>query len=164
MVQVNGPTAESRAIARYLAEKYKDQGVPLLGKTLKERAVINQWCEIESQNFNVAAASLIREMYMSSLERRPINEEHLDSCKTKLEAILDVYDVHLSKNKFIAGNTYSLADALHIPLLNRLLNKKNEVFTGRRHVLAWAEALNSRPSYTKMRELNSKWENLRSLQ
>lgn len=160
---MNGPTAESRAIARYLAEKYQDQGVPLLGKTLKERAIINQWCEVESQNFNVAAASLIREMYMSSLEKRPINEEYLESCKTKLEAILDVYDVHLSKNKFIAGNTYSLADALHIPLLNRLLNKKNEVFTGRRHVLAWAKALNSRPSYKKTQELNSKWANLRVL-
>jgi glutathione S-transferase len=160
---MNAPTAESRAIARYLAEKYQDQGVPLLGKTLKERAIINQWCEVESQNFNVAAASLIREMYMSSLEKRPINEEYLDGCKTKLEAILDVYEVHLSTNKFIAGNTYSLADALHIPLLNRLLNKKNEVFTGRKHVLAWAEALNSRPSYTKTQELNSKWANLRAV-
>ena len=70
--------------------------------------------------------------------------------KTKLEVILDVYEVNLSKNKFIVGiNTYSLADALHIPLLNRLLNKENEVFTGREHVLAWAEALKSHPSYKK---------------
>ncbi|KAG4377423.1 hypothetical protein AAZX31_18G106000 [Glycine max] len=33
---------ESRAIIRYYAEKYKDQGTDLLGKTIEERGLVEQ--------------------------------------------------------------------------------------------------------------------------
>ncbi|KAI9100185.1 hypothetical protein K1719_024403 [Acacia pycnantha] len=34
---------ESRAIIRYYAAKYADRGPDLLGKTLEERAMVDQW-------------------------------------------------------------------------------------------------------------------------
>ncbi|GAA0158757.1 transferase [Lithospermum erythrorhizon] len=43
---------ESRAIARYYATKYADQGTNLLGTTLEERALVDQWLEVEGHNFN----------------------------------------------------------------------------------------------------------------
>ncbi|KAL8510655.1 hypothetical protein ACS0TY_017464 [Phlomoides rotata] len=42
---------ESRAIIRYYAEKYRSQGTELLGKTIEERGLIDQWLETEAHNF-----------------------------------------------------------------------------------------------------------------
>lgn len=43
---------ESRAIIRYYASKFADRGPDLLGKTLEERALVEQWLEVEAHNFN----------------------------------------------------------------------------------------------------------------
>lgn len=70
---------ESRAIARYIAEKFKDQGPEnFLGKTLEEQAVIYQWIESESHQFNDFAFSpLSMEYFMAYYEKRPVKEEVL---------------------------------------------------------------------------------------
>ena len=44
-------SAESRAIMRYYAEKYRSQVVELLGKTIEERGVVEQWLEVEHTTF-----------------------------------------------------------------------------------------------------------------
>nr|XP_004488878.2 glutathione S-transferase F10-like [Cicer arietinum] len=49
---------ESRAIMRYYAEKYRSQGVELLGKTIEERGLVEQWLEVEAQNYNPPAYNL----------------------------------------------------------------------------------------------------------
>ena len=43
---------ESRAIIRYIATKYHDVGTSLYGRTLQEKATIEQWLEVEAQNYN----------------------------------------------------------------------------------------------------------------
>ncbi|KAI9091091.1 hypothetical protein K1719_028361 [Acacia pycnantha] len=43
---------ESRAIIRYYAEKYKSQGTDLLGKTIEDRGLVEQWLEVEAQHFH----------------------------------------------------------------------------------------------------------------
>ncbi|WP_348240373.1 glutathione S-transferase N-terminal domain-containing protein, partial [Salmonella enterica] len=43
---------ESRAIIRYYSEKYKSQGTDLLGKTIEERGVVEQWLEVEALKYN----------------------------------------------------------------------------------------------------------------
>jgi len=141
---------ESRAIARYLAEKYQHQGVPLLGKTPHERAIIDQWCEVESQNFNREVGTMFGEIFLATrVQNRPVNEALVAACLAKTGEIFDVYEKQLSKSTFIAGDSYSLADLFHIPMLNRLMDTKRDIFTGRPHVLAWAENLIARPAYQK---------------
>ncbi|RZC11422.1 Glutathione S-transferase F11 [Glycine soja] len=44
--------AKSRDIIRYYASKYVDSGPDLLGKTLEERALVEQWLQVEAHNFN----------------------------------------------------------------------------------------------------------------
>lgn len=148
---------ESRAISRYIAEKFQDQGVPLLGKTSAERANINQWCEVESQNFNAAARPMLREIFIAANEKRPVDEEIVASGVSKLGQVLDIYEDQLSKYKYIAGDEYTLADVFHAPVLNSLMKFKKEVFTGRKHVIAWAEDVTSRPAFQKTIETNQKW-------
>jgi glutathione S-transferase len=46
---------ESRAICRYLCEKYADQGTPLLPSEVTKRALAEQAASVESTNFTPAA-------------------------------------------------------------------------------------------------------------
>lgn len=46
---------ESRAIGRYIAEKYANQGAPLIPGTLKGRALFEQAASIELTNFDLYA-------------------------------------------------------------------------------------------------------------
>ena len=46
----------------YYAEKYAGQGTSLLGKTLEERALVEQWLEVEGQNFNPHVYALVYQL------------------------------------------------------------------------------------------------------
>jgi glutathione S-transferase len=53
---------ESRAICRYLAEKYPNQGSPILPAGLKERALMEQALSVELANFKPAIVKVGREL------------------------------------------------------------------------------------------------------
>lgn len=129
----------------------------MLGKTSEERAIINQWCEVEGQNFNAAALPMVREIFRATNEKRPVDEEIVAAGVSKLGQVLDIYEAQLSKYKSIAGDDYTLADVFHAPMINTLMRLKKEVITGRKHVSAWAEDLISRPAFQKTIETNQKW-------
>lgn len=153
-----GFIAESRAIARYLAEMYQDQGVPLLGKSLEKRAIINQWIEVESQNFRPAIGPMVRELFVSGVMNKPLNEAIVHAGLAKLKPVFEVYEAQLSKHKYIAGDEYSLADLFHAPNLHYLMTTlKTEVYGNHPRVLAWAENITSRPAFAKVVELDAKW-------
>lgn len=52
---------DSRAIIRYLAEKYPDQGTRLIPQGLKERALFEQAAAIEMANFDAYAHPIVFE-------------------------------------------------------------------------------------------------------
>jgi glutathione S-transferase len=54
---------ESRAICRYLVEKYADQGTPLLPAGLKERALVEQAASLELANFHPAVIKVAAEVF-----------------------------------------------------------------------------------------------------
>jgi glutathione S-transferase len=77
----------------------------------------------------------------------------------KLEKVLDIYEAHLSKNKYLAGDFFSLADLSHIPYTYYLVNvaKKGDRITSRKHVSAWWEDISSRASWkTVTAKMNAK--------
>ncbi|KAJ4975990.1 hypothetical protein NE237_001096 [Protea cynaroides] len=108
------------AIMRYYLEKYKSQGTDLLGKTLKE----------------------MLEYYLLFQPKGglPVDDKIVKESEEKLEKVLDIYDERLSKSKYLAGEFFSLADLLHIPLTHYLVtdigkacmirNRKHEVLGG----------------------------------
>ncbi|KAH9573013.1 hypothetical protein CY35_02G183800 [Sphagnum magellanicum] len=147
---------ESRAIARYISDKYEGQGTALFGKTEREKALVNQWLEVESQNYNPCAWTIAFEcIFAQSFEGRPTNESVVKELLEKLEKILDVYEAQLTHHKYLAGDFFSLADLAHIPVTNNLINvaKKGEVFTSRKHLNAWWEDISSRPSWQKVLQI-----------
>ncbi|KAG0590539.1 hypothetical protein KC19_1G107500 [Ceratodon purpureus] len=151
---------ESRAIARYIAEKFKEQGPEnFLGKTLEERAVVYQWIESESHQFNDSAFSpWVMEYYLAYYEeKRPVREEVIAPLRARLEKFFDRVEARLSKSKFLAGEYYTMADMNIAPSLWHIMNFEPELITSRKHVKAWYEILTSRPTFKKMLEADAGW-------
>lgn len=144
--------AESRAIARYLAERFEGQGTPLLGKTVKERAMVTQWCEVESQTYDRALSGIIDQLIWAPHFGKTTKEEVVAEEMAKLEKVLDVYEAQLTKHKYLAGDFFSLADLSHLPGTHLVVNtgKKGAVFASRPHVNAWWEDISSRPAFRKI--------------
>lgn len=59
LVEEDGFTLfESRAIAKYIANKYKNQGTRLIPDDEKEKALLDQWIFVETTDFDPYAAGL----------------------------------------------------------------------------------------------------------
>jgi glutathione S-transferase len=156
VVQDGGLTLfESRAIARFIAHKFEKQGTALYGSTQKDKVLTEQWLEVEGQNYNPAISAVVAELVFKPLRGLTADEAEVAANLEKLEKVLDVYEAHLAKSKYLAGDFFSLADLSHIPYTHYFINfaKKGEVFDKRPHVKAWWTEISSRPSWKKVQEL-----------
>lgn len=151
---------ESRAIARYIATKNEGKGTALYGKTLHEKALVEQWLEVESQNYSPPMSAVVGQLVFAKFKGMTTDEAVVKANYEKLEKVLDIYEEHLSKNEYLAGNFFSLADLSHLPYTHYLINvaKRGEAITCRKHVNAWWEKISSRPSWKQVLELSSKKE------
>ncbi|ESW18227.1 hypothetical protein PHAVU_006G023400 [Phaseolus vulgaris] len=143
---------ESRAILRYFAEKYKNQGTDLLGKTVEDRGLVEQWLDVEAHNFTPPIYSLVKIYFASVLEGVPADPKAIKENEEKIEKYLDIYEKRLSQTKYLAGDFFSLADLNHLPFTSYLMNEMEKGFMvrERKHVSAWWDDISSRPSWKKV--------------
>ncbi|XP_056171625.1 glutathione S-transferase F9-like [Syzygium oleosum] len=146
---------ESRAIIRYYAEKYKHQGTDLLGKTVEERGLVEQWLEVEAQSYNPPIHDLAIKIVVGPLRGLTPDPKLIKENEDKLRKVLDVYEERLSKSKYLAGDFFSLADLSHLPFTQYLVGKmgKEYLIRDRKNVSAWWDDISSRPSWKKVVEL-----------
>ncbi|XP_068662694.1 glutathione S-transferase F13-like [Aristolochia californica] len=152
---------ETRAITKYLAYKYKDQGTDLVRIIdPKYVALVNVWAEVEAQHFNAAVAPLVEELLIKPrVLQLPPDEAEAEIYAEKLDKVLTVYEERLSKSKYLAGDYFSLADLHHLPYLHCLLKtSRASLVTSRPHVLAWWEDISSRPAWVKTAEGMKFWD------
>lgn len=148
---------ESRAIARYVAQNYEAQGTSLYGSSPEDKALVEVWLEVESQNFNppitIIAWEKIFKLYYGGQTDVALVEANVE----KLKKVLDVYEGHLSKSKYLAGDFFSLADLSHLPYTQQLVNgaKLGELIESRPHVKAWWDDISSRPAWKKVLDLGA---------
>ncbi|KAI9162285.1 hypothetical protein LWI28_025782 [Acer negundo] len=96
--------SESRAIVRY----YCNSGPDSVGTTFEEQARVNQWIEVEAHNFDELVLNIVyNPVVLPRLEQLRDSEQ-------KLRAVFDVYEHRLSKSRYLAGESYSLADLSHL--------------------------------------------------
>lgn len=146
---------ESRAIMRYYAEKYRSQGVELLGKTIEEKGLVEQWLEVEAHNFNPPAYNLvIHVLFPSLLVDGTPDPKVIEESEAKLVKVFNIYEERLSKNKYLAGDFFSLADISHLPFTDYIVNNmgKDYLIKERKNVSAWWDDISSRPSWNKIIE------------
>jgi glutathione S-transferase len=125
---------ESRAIARYLINKYgKDSG--LIPSEPKANALFEQAASIEAFNFDKYASEIVFErvfkVYVLSLEfhtacvlydgydaysRRGLqtDEAYVNKLTEAFKGKLAAYEALLGKTKYLAGDSLTLADLFHL--------------------------------------------------
>ncbi|XVF38705.1 hypothetical protein REPUB_Repub20aG0124700 [Reevesia pubescens] len=145
---------ESRAITKYLARKYKDTGIDLLGSSsLIESTIVDTWMEVESHQYNTPMQAIIHQLIVNPMFGTASDEKIIETETEKLENVLDVYEERLSKSKYLAGDFYSMADLHHIPYLVYFMRfARSSIITSRRHVSAWWKDISSRPATVKVVE------------
>ncbi|KAF6174607.1 hypothetical protein GIB67_006259 [Kingdonia uniflora] len=146
---------ESRAIMRYYAAKYAYRGPNLLGKTLEEKALVDQWLEVEAHNYNDLVYTLVLQLVVLPRmgERGDLALAH--ACEQKLEKVLDVYEERLSKSKYLAGESFTLADLSHLPGTRYIIEEAGmgHLVTERDNVNAWWKDISNRPAWKKVMKL-----------
>ncbi|KAJ7655338.1 glutathione S-transferase [Mycena rosella] len=144
---------ESRAICRYLAEKYADQGTPLLPTRLEDKALFEQAASVEFANFHPQVLKVMNESFSKKRQGLPVDEAALAQIVSELSAKLDVYEVILGKQKFLAGNELTLADLFHLSSAPFLAGGGVDIMTSKGpNVTRWWNELIQRPAWIKLRE------------
>lgn len=142
---------EGRAIARYLVQKYgPDSG--LIPKGLKENALFEQAASVEVANFSPHALGLALEKFFNPIFFGvPTNEAKAEEHLRAFEEKLKVYDVILGKQKYVAGDNFTLADLFHLPFgSSAIKHAKFKGFDDYPNVNRWWNDITSRPSYKEV--------------
>ncbi|XP_058076334.1 glutathione S-transferase F13-like [Magnolia sinica] len=142
---------ESRAITKYVAAQYKDRGTDLLRVgSIEESALVNVWLEVEAQHFNPPITAIISQIVIAPLYGETPNDQVVEENAEKLGKVMDIYEERLSKNKYLAGDFYSLADLHHLLFSYYLMKTpKAYLFDSRPCVKAWWDNISSRPAFKK---------------
>ncbi|TFK27435.1 glutathione S-transferase [Coprinopsis marcescibilis] len=142
---------ESRAISRYIAEKYADQGRKLIPTDLKEKALFEQAASVEYANFETNASTVVAEKVFKPLFHKVQPDEKLfEKHNEILKAKLDVYDKILAKQKYLAGDELTVADLFHLPVGAHLKAAGSDVLETRPNVARWWKELTELPSWIEV--------------
>ncbi|EKM53959.1 uncharacterized protein PHACADRAFT_257476 [Phanerochaete carnosa HHB-10118-sp] len=148
---------ESRAIARYIAIKYHDQGATLLPAygDLQGLGRFEQGASIEAGTFDVYAGAIAFEKLFKPMRGLQTDDTKLEYFTTTLDAKLDGYEAVLSKQKYIGGDIFTLADLFHLPY-GALLPKAGYNYlqdTAKRpHLARWWKEISSRPTWEAVKD------------
>ncbi|KJA19735.1 hypothetical protein HYPSUDRAFT_854501 [Hypholoma sublateritium FD-334 SS-4] len=143
---------ESRAICYYIASKYSNQRISLIPSELKANALFHQAASTELTSFDEYAAEIAKEKITVPLLGGTTDEVAYERLLSTLSAKLDVYDVILSKQKYLAGDEVTLADLYHLPCGDLLYRAGTDVLETRPNVKRWWDDISSRPSWAAVKD------------
>ncbi|KAG2698244.1 hypothetical protein I3843_07G140800 [Carya illinoinensis] len=150
---------ESRAICRYICEKYTDKGNKgLYGTNPVARASIDQWLEAEGQSFNPPSSVLVFQLAFAPRMKIKQDQVVIKQNEEKLSKVLGIYEKRLGETRFLAGDEFSLADLSHLPNTQYLVTTsgRGELFTSRKNVGRWWNEISSRDSWKKVVDMQNK--------
>ena len=149
---------DSRAICRYLCTQFPEDGNrTIYGTGSLERASIEQWLQAEAQSFDAPSSELVFHLAFAPLLNMKPDEARVTENVKKLQQMLSVYDETLSKNEFLAGDEFTLADLSHLPNSHYIVGSPvgQKLFTSKKHVARWYEAISSRQSWKQVVKMQS---------
>ncbi|KAJ7058439.1 glutathione S-transferase [Mycena amicta] len=149
---------ETRAICRYLAEKYPDKGPKLLPgpmASIQERAIFEQAASVEVTTFFPLVTKLGWEILRKPRSGLQTDTAAVETLLAEFATKMDVYDQILSKQEYIAGNEITLVDLFHLIVMPAFrIEGTPGIMTdeSRPNVIRWWKAVTSRPEWVKLRE------------
>ncbi|XP_059439111.1 glutathione S-transferase-like [Corylus avellana] len=143
---------ESRAINKYISHKHADKGTRLESGDMKQKAIIGVWMEVEAHQFDPAASKLTWELALKPVFGKGTPDKAVvEENEAKLAKVLDIYESRLAQSKYLAGESFSLADLHHLPTIQYLLaTQVKKLFDSRPHVNAWVADITARPAWCKV--------------
>ena len=137
---------ESRAILRYLDKRLP--GISLTPADPKAAALMEQWISIETSNFTPHAMKLIYETVFHPMRGIATDANKVSEARAALSRTLDIMETQLAKTKYIAGETFSLADIGYMPYIEYVVFGGNgDLFESRPNVNRWWKSISERPSW-----------------
>ncbi|PFH48312.1 hypothetical protein AMATHDRAFT_150200 [Amanita thiersii Skay4041] len=143
---------ESRAICRYIALKFANQGTPLIpdGKDLKKLALFEQTVSIEQSQLEPPAAQYVLEKIVKPMFGETPDEALVTKYCANFRAKLDVYEKILSKQEYIGGDELTLADLFHLPYVMVLEGRDINTVESYPNLARWFGKLSARPTWQKV--------------
>ncbi|CAE6429450.1 unnamed protein product [Rhizoctonia solani] len=136
---------ESRAICRYLVAKYgRDSGLVPDPHDLKETALFEQAASIEYSTFDPHARALTFQRVFAKLLGIEPDEAVAQKSINALNSKMEGYERILSKQRYLAGDNYTLADLLHVGYGKYVYDVHPEIFYSKPNVKRWWDDITSR--------------------
>ncbi|KAJ7675613.1 glutathione S-transferase [Mycena polygramma] len=136
---------ETRAICRYLVAKHPEAG--LIPIDPKAHALFEQAAAVEVATFEPAAGKVWRELSKKIIFGKEPDQAALEEALEALDKKLDVYDGILSKQRYLGGDTITLADLFHALLAYLVGTGGSDIMTRKPNVARWFSELMARPSW-----------------
>jgi glutathione S-transferase len=114
---------ESRPICNYLAARFHCPLVPSV-TDLQARALFDQAQSVEMCYFTHDTDLLMFEIAVKPafMPGVPADADVVAGARKRLEAAFDIIGTILERQKFVAGDTFSLVDIFHLPPVKRLMD------------------------------------------
>lgn len=136
---------ESVAICRYL-EGLNPREQSLFGNDLKQQASVEMWQRIVELKGLLPAMQAFRNISGVYADRETIVESWGVVSKERLIQFLPTLETQLSKNTYIAGDHFSIADITAFVLFNFAKNLDVQIPESMPNLSAWFNRVASRPS------------------
>jgi len=147
---------ESRAISRYLVEKY-GKGSTLIPSTPEARAVFEQWACVESQTLTPEIGKICLWRCWASYKGLQTDPVKAKQALTDATTALAFMDKTLGKTgAYIAGENLTLVDIFPIPYLTVIKDTEEfkEILATYPNISAWWTRVTSRPAWKQVLELS----------
>src|SRR5687767_3628916 len=107
---------ESRAIARYLVNKYQgtQTSTILIPSDVKKAALVEQFISVETSYYDSPVAKFVKQVVFSKYHGSSPDPEKVKEAREEINKVLDVYETLLEGKDYLAGE-FSLADIFHYP-------------------------------------------------
>lgn len=115
---------------------------------------LSVWMEVEAHQFDPEATKLAWEILFKPMFGMTTDPDVVAASSEKLGKVLDVYEARLGHSKYLGGETFTLADMHHLPVLHYLMTTQvKELFNSRPRVSAWCRDILARPTWAKVVEM-----------
>lgn len=140
---------ESRAIARYIGETFP--GPSFLPTEAKQRALVDQWVNVELAEFYSTAHPLVLALVIRpALGAGPADPAAVETMRARLAPVLGVLDRALAGKSYLVGEQFSLADMVFMPDLEYLhVGGEGPRVATFPNVARWWNAISTRPSWRR---------------
>jgi len=140
---------ESRAICRYLCEKYPGVGPKLIPELSNPEAkgVWEMRLLLEATEFDINITPIFNETIIKPALKQTPDAAILAHRLPRLETCLDVLNRALSERPFMGGHEYSLVDLFYMPSIY-CATKCVDVFGSRPFLKKWWDGVSARKAWT----------------